>query len=184
MIETALAFAFPWAAYYTSEALELSGIVTIMFCGIVMASYARHSLSAAGRQLTEDSSQTAARIAETFVFVYLGMAAVAFPIFEPGGCAARDTRAASATAARPASTACGPTRRRERRDEDARDRVEIRVARSSPRRPKRRGNAFAQRFDDMRATTTHRIRDEHRERRRNDSRRRLRFARATRRVRR
>ena len=82
VIETALAFAFPWAAYYTSEALELSGIVTIMFCGIVMASYARHSLSAAGRQLTEDFSQTAARIAETFVFVYLGMAAVAFPIFE------------------------------------------------------------------------------------------------------
>ena len=44
-METALSMTFPWAAYYTSEALELSGIVTIMFCGIVMAQYTRHNLS-------------------------------------------------------------------------------------------------------------------------------------------
>ena len=32
-MQCALSFAFPWAAYYTSEGLELSGIVTILFCG-------------------------------------------------------------------------------------------------------------------------------------------------------
>ena len=30
-MQSALSFAFPWAAYFTSEALELSGIVTILF---------------------------------------------------------------------------------------------------------------------------------------------------------
>ena len=39
-MQSSLSFAFPWAAYFTSEALELSGIVTILFCGMIMAEYA------------------------------------------------------------------------------------------------------------------------------------------------
>ena len=42
---SALSFAFPWAAYFTSEALELSGIVTILFCGRIMAQYTRNCFS-------------------------------------------------------------------------------------------------------------------------------------------
>ena len=37
LLEGVLAFAFPWAAFYSAEALRLSGIVTILFCGIFMA---------------------------------------------------------------------------------------------------------------------------------------------------
>ena len=36
-LEAALCFAFPWSCYYAAEALELSGIVAILFCGIAMA---------------------------------------------------------------------------------------------------------------------------------------------------
>ena len=43
--QVALSFIFPWSAYYTAEALELSGIVAIMMAGIVMALYTRHSMS-------------------------------------------------------------------------------------------------------------------------------------------
>ena len=36
-MEAVLSFTFPWAAYYTAEAMHFSGIVTILFCGMVMA---------------------------------------------------------------------------------------------------------------------------------------------------
>lgn len=81
-LEGALSFVFPWAAYYAAEALELSGIVAIMMCGIVMALYMRHSLSDPAYRLISYLYKVIAQIAETYVFVYLGMAFVAFPIFE------------------------------------------------------------------------------------------------------
>lgn len=43
--EGALSFVFPWMAYFIAEALSWSGIVAIMFCGIVMASYTRNNFS-------------------------------------------------------------------------------------------------------------------------------------------
>lgn len=81
VVEASAAFVFPWAAYYTAEALELSGIVSILFCGIVMATYARPNLSQAAVPLTRDLFEALAKGAETFVFVYLGMAVLTFPIF-------------------------------------------------------------------------------------------------------
>jgi len=81
VVEASVAFVFPWAAYYAAEALELSGIVAILFCGIVMATYARPNLSDAAVVLTRDLFEALAKGAETFVFVYLGMAVLTFPIF-------------------------------------------------------------------------------------------------------
>jgi len=46
-----------------------------------MATYVRPSMSPAGLELTRDLFEALAKGAETFVFVYLGMAAVTFPIF-------------------------------------------------------------------------------------------------------
>ena len=40
LTEAGLSFAFPWAAYYTAAALGLSGIVSILFCGLAAASEA------------------------------------------------------------------------------------------------------------------------------------------------
>lgn len=81
-MQSALSFAFPWAAYFTSEALELSGIVTILFCGMIMAIYTRYNFSEEARVLTAQGYKVVAQIAETYVFVYLGMAVFTFPIFE------------------------------------------------------------------------------------------------------
>ena len=41
----ALCFAFPWASFYVSEALQMSGVVTLLFCGVVMARHVRPLLS-------------------------------------------------------------------------------------------------------------------------------------------
>ena len=82
-IGVALVAAFAWASYFTAEALQKSGIVTIMFCGIVMAFYARDNLHPEAQALAKDAFKCTALIAETFVFVYLGMAVFTFPILAP-----------------------------------------------------------------------------------------------------
>eukprot|EP00967_Tisochrysis_lutea_P129744 scaffold223477_cov27-Tisochrysis_lutea.AAC.2 len=79
-LEAALCFAFPWSSYYAAEALQLSGIVAILFCGIVMATYTRVNLSHHARELTTEMFECLASIAEAFVFNYLGMAFFTFPI--------------------------------------------------------------------------------------------------------
>jgi len=79
-MECALCFVFPWAAYYTADAARLSGIVAIMMCGIVMATYTRHNFSVEAVKLTAQGFKVVALIAETYVFVYLGMAVFSFPM--------------------------------------------------------------------------------------------------------
>ena len=80
--EGALSFVFPWMAYFAAEALSWSGIVSIMFCGIIMASYTRSNFSPEAVILTQRAYKCIAFVAETFVFVYLGLAIFAMPIFE------------------------------------------------------------------------------------------------------
>ena len=63
-MQSALSFAFPWAAYFTSEALELSGIVTILFCGMIMAVYTRYSFHEEARLLTAQGYKCVAVVAE------------------------------------------------------------------------------------------------------------------------
>lgn len=44
-------FIIPWVSYLIAEALEFSGIVSIIFCGISMARYAIPNLSKSGRKV-------------------------------------------------------------------------------------------------------------------------------------
>ena len=81
-MEAALSFAFTWCAYFVAEASELSGIVAILSCGMVMATYTRLNFSPRAIRLTARAYKCVALIAETFVFVYLGMACITFPIFK------------------------------------------------------------------------------------------------------
>ena len=133
--QVVLSFTFPWAAFFLAEALELSGIVAILFCGthatssqrsppcaphlpnaepsmhatppqrsppwpimwhtrplfprappnpapcpcgagMVFATYTRINVPEDGLLLMAGAYKCVAKIAETFVFVYLGMAFV------------------------------------------------------------------------------------------------------------
>ena len=80
VLTVALCFAFPWASYYTAEALECSGIVTLLFCGMVMAQYAKPHMSPAASRVASSAFKCAGFVAETGVFIYLGEAVFSFPI--------------------------------------------------------------------------------------------------------
>jgi NhaP-type Na+/H+ or K+/H+ antiporter len=80
-LEAGISFVFPWCSYFTAEALSLSGIVTILFCGMIMAIYTKENFSESAKKLTSQGYKVAAFIAETYVFVYLGMSVFTFPIF-------------------------------------------------------------------------------------------------------
>ena len=59
--ELALSFCFPWAGYFTAEALSLSGIVAILSCGMTMACFTRRVMSASAVTLTSDVYKVGAR---------------------------------------------------------------------------------------------------------------------------
>ena len=73
-IEASLVMIAPYCAYATAEALSLSGIVAILFCGIVMAQYTRPNLSVDSQRNTQVIFKVLATLAETFVFIYMGVA--------------------------------------------------------------------------------------------------------------
>ena len=64
LTEAGLSFAFPWAAYYTSVALGLSGIVSILFTGLFMAQHTSRLFSVEARQLTSQAFAAIAKVAE------------------------------------------------------------------------------------------------------------------------
>ena len=72
-VETSLVMIAPYCAYAAAEFLQLSGIVAILFCGIAMAHYARPNLSSAARRDSAVIFKTLAVLAETFVFLYMGV---------------------------------------------------------------------------------------------------------------
>ena len=74
VLTVALTFAFPWASYYTAEVLRCSGIVTLLFCGMVMAKYATPHMSESAVRISSAAFKCAGFIAETGVFIYLGEA--------------------------------------------------------------------------------------------------------------
>ncbi|KAK8689447.1 hypothetical protein V6N13_088168 [Hibiscus sabdariffa] len=56
--------------------LNLSGILTIFFCGIVMSHYTWHNVTESSRTTTKHAFATMSFIAETFIFLYVGMDAL------------------------------------------------------------------------------------------------------------
>ena len=107
LTEAALSFVFPWVSYYAAAALELSGIVAILFCGLFMAEHTRRGFSPEAAALTSQARWSLtvtvtltltvavtptptltqafaaiAKVAECYVFIYLGMAWFTFPVFQ------------------------------------------------------------------------------------------------------
>jgi sodium/hydrogen exchanger 8 len=54
------------------QGLTLSPIVSILFCSIVMAKYARPNLSKRAEARTKSFFKIVAHLAESFVFIYIG----------------------------------------------------------------------------------------------------------------
>jgi len=56
--------------------LDLSGILTVFFCGIVMSHYTWHNVTESSRVTTKHAFATLSFIAETSLFLYVGMDAL------------------------------------------------------------------------------------------------------------
>ncbi|CAH9073543.1 unnamed protein product [Cuscuta epithymum] len=65
-----------YLSYIMAELFYLSGILTVFFCGIVMSHYTWHNVTESSRITTKHSFATLSFVAETFIFLYVGMDAL------------------------------------------------------------------------------------------------------------
>ena len=72
-LETSLLFCFCYLCYATSEAVGLSGIMSLFFQGMVLSHYNSYNLSPTAHVASEHIFSTLATVAETVVFLYMGM---------------------------------------------------------------------------------------------------------------
>ena len=75
--ELSLMLVLGYAAYPTAEAAHCSGILALFACAVLMGQYTVHSLSANGRAAVSVTLKSLAHLAETFVFMYMGLDLVA-----------------------------------------------------------------------------------------------------------
>ncbi|CAL0308908.1 unnamed protein product [Lupinus luteus] len=74
--EVALMMLMAYLSYMLAELCYLSGILTVFFCGIVMSHYTWHNVTESSRITTKHSFATSSFVAETFIFLYVGMDAL------------------------------------------------------------------------------------------------------------
>lgn len=70
----------PWVTYLIAEALEMSGIVSIVFCGIAMSRYAIPHLSEEAAINFKHFYQILAYIFENTVFLLIGIGLIGFEL--------------------------------------------------------------------------------------------------------
>jgi len=71
--EISLLVLFAYGSYAFAEALELSGIMALFFCGIMLAHYNTYNLSPTAKSTVEVAVHTLSQMSEYFVFLYIGM---------------------------------------------------------------------------------------------------------------
>ncbi|KAF7298765.1 Sodium/hydrogen exchanger [Mycena indigotica] len=73
-IESCLVALCAYTCYFFSNGLSMSGIVSLLFCGITLKHYAYHTMSRRTQRATKYIFSTLAQISENFIFIYLGIA--------------------------------------------------------------------------------------------------------------
>lgn len=66
-------FLFAYGSYAFSEALKLSGIMSLFFCGVVLSHYNNHNLSPTSQVTAHNIFKCMAGLSEFFVYLYMGM---------------------------------------------------------------------------------------------------------------
>lgn len=72
-IETSLVLLFAYEAYFFSNGAHMSGIVSLLFCGITLKHYAYYNMSRRTQIATKYIFQLLAQLSENFIFIYLGL---------------------------------------------------------------------------------------------------------------
>ncbi|ONH93796.1 hypothetical protein PRUPE_8G253100 [Prunus persica] len=74
--EVALMILMAYLSYMVAELFDLSGILTVFFCGIVMSHYTWHNVTERSRVTTKHAFATLSFVSEIFIFLYVGMDAL------------------------------------------------------------------------------------------------------------
>ena len=83
-LEFALMLCFVYSPYALAEGIHLSGIMSILFCAIVMSQYTHYNLSPVTQITMQQTMRTISFISESCIFAYLGLALFSFPLrWEP-----------------------------------------------------------------------------------------------------
>ncbi|EGV63001.1 monovalent cation:H+ antiporter, CPA1 (nhx1) [Yamadazyma tenuis] len=72
-IETCLVLLFAYVSYFFSNGAHMSGIVSLLFCGITLKHYAYYNMSRRTQIATKYIFQLLAQLSENFIFIYLGL---------------------------------------------------------------------------------------------------------------
>lgn len=72
-IESCLVILIAYATYYFSHAVHMSGIVSLLFCGITLKHYAYFNMSRRTQLTTKYVFQIMSQLSENFIFIYLGL---------------------------------------------------------------------------------------------------------------
>ncbi|KAF9923488.1 monovalent cation:H+ antiporter, CPA1 (nhx1) [Linnemannia zychae] len=72
-LESCLIALMAYASYFFSNSIHLSGIVSLLFCGITLKHYAYESMSIRSKRTTKSLFQVLAQLSENFIFIYLGL---------------------------------------------------------------------------------------------------------------
>jgi sodium/hydrogen exchanger-like protein 6/7 len=78
-IESCLVALCAYTCYFFSNGLTMSGIVSLLFCGITLKHYAYHTMSRRTQRTTKYIFSTLAQLSENFIFIYLGMSLFTSP---------------------------------------------------------------------------------------------------------
>ena len=70
--EISILFLFAYGSYSFSEAIELSGIMSLFFCGIILSHYNSYNLSSTSQITAKNIFKSLAVLSEYFVFLYIG----------------------------------------------------------------------------------------------------------------
>lgn len=72
-IESCLVLLFAYGAYFFSNGCHMSGIVSLLFCGITLKHYAYYNMSRRTQIAVKYIFQLLAQLSENFIFIYLGL---------------------------------------------------------------------------------------------------------------
>nr|WFD52747.1 NHX1 [Nitraria sibirica] len=74
--ELAIMILMSYLSYMMAEIFQLSGILTVFFCGIVMSHYTWHNVAQSSRITAKHTFTTLSFLSEIFIFLYVGMDAL------------------------------------------------------------------------------------------------------------
>ncbi|OWZ32278.1 sodium/hydrogen exchanger 3 [Cryptococcus neoformans AD2-60a] len=72
-IESCIITLVAYTSYFFSNGIAMSGIVSLLFCGITLKHYAYHTMSRRTQRTTKYMFGVLAQLSENFIFIYLGL---------------------------------------------------------------------------------------------------------------